>query len=83
MIEHGKIQPQNQELEEVVLGAILLEPDALDKIYLQLKPEYFYNENNKKVYSAILSLKQKNADIDIITVTNELKLSGELDLIGF
>ncbi len=82
LAEHGKVQPQAVDLEEAVLGAVMLEKNALVDVNDILYPEAFYNENHSIIYSAILRLYAKSFPIDILTVTNELKNSGELDKIG-
>lgn len=79
----GKVQPQALELEEAVLGAILLDKDALGIVSNILKSkDDFYSDQNKAVYGAVLSLASKYAPIDLLTVTEELKKSGQLDVIG-
>jgi len=79
---HGKLPPQAIELEEAVLGAIMLEKDALASIIDIIKPEAFYKEAHQIIFSAITRLFAKTEPIDILTVTNELKFSGELDAAG-
>ncbi|MBE9481846.1 MAG: replicative DNA helicase [Bacteroidetes bacterium] len=80
--EHGKVPPQAIDLEEAVLGAIMLEKDALTAVIDILKPEIFYKESHQIIYRAITRLFAKSEPIDILTVTNELKKSGELELVG-
>ncbi len=80
--EHGKVPPQAVDLEEAVLGAIMLEKDALTTVIDILKPSVFYKESHQKIYSAIHRLFAKSEPVDILTVTNELKISGELEVIG-
>lgn len=80
--EHGKVPPQATDLEEAVLGAIMLEKDALTQVIDILKPEVFYKEAHQIIFSAISRLFGKSEPVDILTVTNELKNSGELDLVG-
>ncbi len=78
----GKVPPQARELEEAVLGAVMLEKDALPAIVDFLKPESFYVEANKLIYGAIQRLFNKSEPIDILTVTEELRKSGELEVAG-
>lgn len=78
----GKIPPQSIDLEETVLGAMMLEKEALLDVADFLKPEAFYVNANQKVYSAILSLNMKNDPIDIMTVTAELRKAGTLEEVG-
>lgn len=80
--EHGKIPPQATDLEEAVLGAIMLEKDALTSVIDILKPEVFYVEQHQLIYGAITRLFARSEAIDILTVTNELKRSGELERAG-
>ena len=80
--EFGKLPPQALELEEAVLGAIMLEKDAFDNVIEILKPESFYQDSHKRIFSAIISLSSKEIAIDILTVTEELKKNKELELIG-
>lgn len=80
--EIGKLQPQAVELEEAVLGAMLLENEALNKVIDILVPESFYKEQNGKVYNAILNLFKANEPVDILTVAQELKRTGELEFVG-
>ena len=80
--EYGKIPPQAIDLEEAVLGALLLEHSALSDVVGILKPEIFYTEAHKKIYSAIQELFAKQQPVDLLTVTHELKSSGELEIVG-
>src|SRR3954463_2540761 len=79
---YGKVPPQAKELEEAVLGAIMLEKSAFDTVIEILKPECFYLEGHQRIYKAMQSLQQKNQPIDILTVVEELKVREELDIIG-
>ncbi len=81
-LEHGKVPPQAVDLEEAVLGALMLEQDAVSAVIDILKPEVFYKEVHQKIFSAILRLFSKSEPVDILTVTNELKSSGELEMVG-
>ncbi len=80
--EHGKVPPQATDLEEAVLGAIMLEKDALTQVIDILKPEVFYKESHNIIFAAISRLFGKSEPVDILTVTNELKNSGELEMVG-
>jgi replicative DNA helicase len=82
MMQHGRVPPQAVELEEVVLGAMMLEKDAVNAIIDILKPEVFYKDAHKKIFTAIYNLFSKSEAIDILTVTNELKTMGELEMVG-
>lgn len=80
--EIGKLPPQAVELEEAVIGAMLLEKEALSTVIDILSPESFYKEQNGKVYTAIVSLFNRSEPVDILTVTQELKRNGELEFVG-
>ncbi len=79
---YGKVPPQAKELEEAVLGAIMLEKSAFDTVVEILKPECFYLEGHQRIYRAMQSLAQKSQPIDILTVVEELKFRQELEIIG-
>jgi len=78
----GKIPPQNIEVEEAVLGAIMLDKEAIEAVYNLLRPESFYKDCNQKIYSAIISLYSENKPIDILTVTDQLRKDNLLDDVG-
>lgn len=78
----GKIPPQAIDLEEAVLGAIMLEKDAVISVLDILKPESFYKEVNQKIFNAIVDLTSKEKPIDILTVTEELRARKELEEVG-
>ena len=79
---YGKVPPQAKELEEAVLGAIMLEKSAFDTVIEILKPECFYVESHQRIFRSMQSLQQKNQPIDILTVVEELKFREELDVVG-
>ncbi|MBM3403627.1 MAG: replicative DNA helicase [Bacteroidetes bacterium] len=82
MPEYGKVPPQAVELEEAVLGAMMLEKDALTAVIEILQPEVFYKESHQAIFSAIKRLFGKSEPVDILTVTEELKRNGELEVAG-
>lgn len=82
VFEHGKIPPQAVDLEEAVLGAIMLEKDALASIIDLIRPDAFYKESHQIIFQAISRLFAKTEPVDILTVTNELKFTGELEIAG-
>ena len=81
-IELGKLPPQALDLEESVLGALMLEKEALTNIIDILKPENFYKDAHKEIYQAIIDLFNNSQPIDLLTVTNQLKKNGTLDIVG-
>ena len=82
ILEHGKLPPQAIDLEEAVLGSIMLERDALTTVIDILKPEVFYKEAHQKIFQAVLDLFNKSEPVDILTVTNQLKKNGQLEMVG-
>jgi len=79
---YGKVPPQAKDLEEAVLGAIMLEKSAFDTVVEILKPECFYLEGHQRIFRSMQSLAQKSQPIDILTVVEELRTREELDVIG-
>ena len=77
----GKVPPQSKELEEAILGAIMLEKSAFDTVVEILKPECFYGEAHQSIFKAMKSLADKSLPIDLLTVVEELKLRGELEIV--
>ena len=78
----GKLPPQATDIEELVLGALMLEKDALDKVADTLSPESFYKESNQAIYQAILGLFDNQQPIDIKTVVHQLKKTSLLEMAG-
>lgn len=78
----GKVPPQALDLEEAVLGALMLSKDALTAVLDILKPQSFYSDAHASVYRAICNLFEKSVPADLLTVTEELKRMGELEKIG-
>ncbi len=82
LMDIGKMPPQAVELEEAVLGALMLEKDALTNVIDILKPQSFYKDAHSRIFHAIEQLFTRSEPVDILTVTQELKKTGELDLVG-
>ncbi len=78
----GRLQPQARELEEAVLGALMLEKDAYSIVSEILKPESFYEKAHEKIYAAIVDLAISQRPVDMLTVTEQLKKRGELEEVG-
>jgi replicative DNA helicase len=78
----GKLPPQAIDLEEAVLGALMLEKDALSSVIDILKGEVFYDTRHQKIFNAIHLLFEKSSPVDILTVTAQLRQLGELEMIG-
>ena len=81
-LEYGKVPPQAIELEEAVLGALMIDNNALTKVIDVLRPDAFYHDAHRMIYKAICDLFEYSSPIDILTVTEQLKKNGELDLAG-
>jgi replicative DNA helicase len=82
VFEHGKVPPQAVDLEEAVIGAMMLEKDKLAAVIELLKPDVFYKSEHQLIYGAITRLFAQVKPVDILTVTDELRQSGELELAG-
>ena len=80
--ELGKVPPQAIDLEEAVLGALMIEKDAINTVADILTPKVFYKESHQKIYEAIKKLSLESNPIDLLTVTNELKSKNILDEVG-
>ncbi|MDP4261187.1 MAG: replicative DNA helicase [Bacteroidota bacterium] len=79
---YGKVPPQAKDLEEAVLGAIMLEKNAFDTVIEILKPECFYVEAHQRIFMSMQSLANKSQPIDILTVAEELRTKEELEMVG-
>ena len=78
----GKLPPQALELEESVIGAMMIEKDAFNSVADLLRPESFYADKHRYIFEAIRSLSAKEAPVDVLSVAEELKLTGKLELAG-
>ncbi|MBO6574567.1 MAG: replicative DNA helicase [Rhodothermales bacterium] len=78
----GRIPPQAVEVEQAVLGAMLIDPDAIPRAIEIIEPGAFYTDRHNKIYQAVLSLFERTNPVDIITVTDELKRREELEAVG-
>jgi replicative DNA helicase len=81
-MEEKRVPPHSLDAEEAVLGAILLDPNALPKAMEILNEEHFYQVANQKIYRAVLNLFNQNITSDLVTVTDWLKKNKMLDDIG-
>ncbi len=77
-----KIQPQARDLEEAVLGALMLDKDAVSFVIDILKPESFYVDAHQKIYQAVHELFSKSKPVDLLTVTDQLRKNGDLEAAG-
>lgn len=78
----GKLPPQALDLEEAVLGALMLEKNALNAVVEFLKPGHFYADAHKEIYQAIIDLFKASEPVDMRTVVNQLRKNAKLELIG-
>jgi replicative DNA helicase len=80
---YGKIPPQAPELEEAVLGAIMLEKDKMAEVLEIIQAaDCFYVDAHQKIYAAIRRLFDKGSPVDLLTVTEELRKNNELEIVG-
>ncbi len=77
-----KVPPQNLEAESCVLGAILLDNDAINRALELLTSEDFYRESHRKIFRAMFELSDRSEPVDLITLSDFIKAKGELDAVG-
>jgi len=77
-----KIPPQDLEAEAAVLGALLIDPEAIPKAIELLDEESFYKTAHKKIYASIVNIFDKNEAVDLVTIASELRRQGQLEGIG-
>src|SRR5258707_2560915 len=78
----GKLPPQPPDLEEAVLGALMLEKNALTAVVEFLRPEHFYSDQHKEIYTAIIDLFKSSEPVDMRTVVAQLRKNGKLEVAG-
>lgn len=81
-LEKGKIPPQALDLEEVVLGAMMIDKKGVDEVIDILSPDAFYKDAHKYIFEAIFKLFENSEPVDLLTVSSQLKKDGKLDLVG-
>lgn len=81
-LDMGKKPPQAIDIEEAVLGALMLEPHAVPETLEIVNSECFYKETNRKIFNAIKTLSDNHNPVDFLTVSDELKRTGDLEIIG-
>ena len=81
-LQKGKLPPQAVDLEEVVLGAMMIDKKGVDEVIDILQPEAFYKESHQLIFNSIISLFEKQEPIDIKTVSFQLKKDGNLNTVG-
>lgn len=78
----GKLPPQALDLEEAILGALMLEKNALTAVVEFLRPEHFYSDQHKEIYGAIIDLFKSSEPVDMRTVVARLRKNGKLEVAG-
>ena len=78
----GRIVPQAVQVEEVVLGAIMIDINAMSAVLDMLSPDVFYLQAHSKIFSAMMRIFNKTQPIDLLTVHEELKKAGEIEEVG-
>jgi len=78
----GKLPPQALDLEEAILGALMLEKNALTAVVEFLRPEHFYSDQHKEIYQAIIDLFKASEPVDMRTVVAQLRKNGKLEVSG-
>jgi len=81
-LEKGKLPPQAIDIEEVVLGAMLIDKKGVDEAIDILQPEVFYDQKHQFIYEAIITLFQEGKPVDLLTVTSQLKEDKKLQDVG-
>ncbi len=80
--ERGLKPPQAIELEEAIIGAIMIERDAIHEVTDILKPESFYKESHRLIFESVMELHARMEPIDLYTVGNRLAAKKQLEIIG-
>jgi replicative DNA helicase len=81
-LEMGNKPPQALDVEEAVLGAMLIEPTAVDEALDELSPNCFYSPQHKMVFEAMTELVNEHTAVDLLTVADKLKAKGNLEVVG-
>ncbi|MDO1500198.1 replicative DNA helicase [Winogradskyella maritima] len=81
-LEKGKIPPQAIDLEEVVLGAMMIDKKGVDEVIDILSPDAFYKDSHKFIFESIFKLFENSEPVDLLTVSSQLKKDGKLDMVG-
>ena len=77
-----KLPPQNLEAEQSVLGGVLIENEAVNKVMEILDGDDFYRDAHRKIFNALITLSERDEPADLITLTNELRKTNQLDSVG-
>lgn len=82
MPDFGKVPPQSIDMEEALLGSIMVDSEAIYTIIDLLKPESFYKEAHQRIFNSIYELNKKGSPTDLFSVTEHLRANSELDSVG-
>ena len=81
-LEMGNRPPQALDVEEAVLGALLIEPNCIDEAMDELSPNCFYSEKHRMIFEAMRSLTNEHVALDLLSVSQKLKSNGNLEVVG-
>ena len=81
-LEMGNRPPQALDVEEAVLGALLIEPNCIDEAMDELSPNCFYSEKHRMIFEAMSSLTNEHVALDLLSVSQKLKSNGNLEIVG-
>ena len=81
-LEQGKLPPQALDLEQVVLGAMMIDKKGVDEVIDILSPEAFYKESHRYIFESVFKLFENSEPIDLLTVSSQLRKDGKLDMVG-
>src|SRR5512140_554590 len=77
-----KLPPQNIEAEQMVLGAVLIENDSINKVIETLTPDDFYKDTHRRIFSVMLDMFESGEAIDLVTLTDALRGKVGLEAVG-
>ena len=81
-LEMGNKPPQALDVEEAVIGALLIEPSCVDDSVEELTPSSFYSEKHRMIFQAIVALVNEHSSVDLLTVSQKLKEQGNFEVVG-
>ena len=82
-LQLGKLPPQAIELEEAVLGAMLIDKKGVDEVIDLLEPDAFYKTANQNIFESIFNLFKNAQPIDLLTVSADLRKNGKLESVWY
>jgi len=80
--DKNRVPPQNTDAEASLLGALLIDADAIVKIADSLQPSDFYDERNQRIYESVIHLYERHSPVDVLTLSDQLRSVGMLEMIG-